>query len=168
MPRPRYHNSPRPQSENIWVPSLGYRLREVLKQIGWVLMFPIMLPLALLFLPYFLWEERQNRKKHPPSPTPAPHDPPRPIDPELERRRELARQTNIKKYPFSVLYDPIRDDPAYAWAIKEAGQRASEEIGYKQMGDCHRIWNRTKEILKEEFDIVWYSPQDMNPSVRYD
>jgi hypothetical protein len=131
-----------------------------------VLLSPILLPLAILILPYLFWKARRKGKPNPaPASSPAP---PRPIDPELERRRDLAKRTNIKKYPFSILYDPIRDDPTYAWAIKEAGRRASEEIGYNQMGDCHRIWRRTKEILKEEFDIVWYSPREMNPRIIFD
>jgi hypothetical protein len=68
-----------------------------------------------------------------------------------------------------MLYDPINDDPVYAWAIKEAGQLAREEMGepYK-MGDCHVFWRRKKEILREKFDITWYSPRDMNPRVKFD
>jgi len=30
------------------------------------------------------------------------------------------------------------------------------------------VWRRKKEILKEEFDITWYSPREMNPRVRFD
>ena len=68
-----------------------------------------------------------------------------------------------------ILYDPISDDPVYAWAIKEAGMRASEEVGKPyEMGSCHLVWRRMKEILSEEFDITWYSPREMNPRVRFD
>jgi len=166
MPRPRYHNSPRPtpRRRGRLFRTKRDRIRPLLKFVALMVFSPILIPLALLILPPIIWKDYQDRKKNPPPPP----SPPRPIDPELERRRELARRTNIKKYPFSHLYDPIRDDPTYAWAIKEAGQRASEEIGYNQMGDCHRIWRRMKEILKDEFDIVWYSPREMNPDVRYD
>lgn len=95
---------------------------------------------------------------------------PRPIDPELERRREMARLTNKHSHPkIRILYDPIRDDPNYAWAIKEAGERAKEEAGHTfELGTCHLIWNRKKQILKEEFGIDWYSAREMNPNARFD
>jgi hypothetical protein len=99
-----------------------------------------------------------------------PKEPPEPVDPELVRRRELARRTNKRKHPrFHFLYDPINDDPAFAWAIKEAGQRVDDELGPPlKMGSCHRRWRRKKEILKEEFDIDWFTPSEMNPGARFD
>jgi len=91
-------------------------------------------------------------------------------DPELNRRRELAqRRSQSGEARSGILYDPISDDPVYAWVIKEAGLRASEEIGKPyEMGSCHLVWRRMKQILKEEFDITWYSPREMNPQVRFD
>ena len=56
-----------------------------------------------------------------------------------------------------------------AWAFKEASARAREEIGHEyRMGDCYRVWKRMKQILKEDYDIIWYSPREMNPGVKYD
>lgn len=99
-----------------------------------------------------------------------PKEPPPPVDPELEHRRDLAKRTNKQKHPKGrFLYDPISDDPTFSWAIKEAEDRATEEVGPPfVMGTCHMIWNRKKKILKEEFDIDWYSPAEMNPRVRFD
>jgi len=165
-PRPRYHNSPRPKPRRRGrlFKTKWERIRQFLKLCVVVLLSPILIPLAILILPYLFWKARRKGKTRP-ARTP---DRPRPRDPELERRRELAKRTNIKKYLFSILYDPIRDDPTYTWAIKEAGQRASEEIGYNKMGDCHRIWRRQKQILKEEFGIEWFMPSEMNPHIIFD
>jgi hypothetical protein len=135
---------------------------------------PLWIPLWILLLPFKRRRERRKREedlaqaairaKMPPPP------PPPPTDPELLRRRELARQTNKHTHPkIRHLYDPIRDDPAYARAIEEAGRRAKEEIDpSSHMGSCHLFWRRKKEILKEEYGITWYSPSQMNPRVFYD
>jgi hypothetical protein len=37
-----------------------------------------------------------------------------------------------------------------------------------RMGDCRRRWRRMKQILKDDYDIIWYSPPEMNPGVKYD
>jgi hypothetical protein len=138
-----------------------------------ILLSPVLLPLGVLLSPVFLWQAWQDRKEELAAQKRRALEkktPPRPIDLELERRRELARRTNKRKDPrIPMLYDPINDDPICAWAIKEASQMAREEMGepYK-MGDCHLFWRRKKQILREKFDITWYSPRDMNPSVRFD
>jgi hypothetical protein len=167
-PRPLYHNSPQPKPrrhgrlfETKWE-----RMRSLLKLCVVVLLGPILIPVAILILPYFFLKIRKKEKSNPA--LARTFDRQRPLDPELERRRELAKQTNIKTKPYSKLYDPIRDDPTYTWVIKEAGQRASEEIGYNKMGDCHRIWRRQKQILKEEFGIEWFMPSEMNPHIIFD
>lgn len=177
MERPRYLNSPQPR-RRIRLPSARARkVRSLLKLLVVVALSPVLLPLGILILPLLLWNSRREKKREAalealrnrtaeaciPSKVPPP-------DPELDRRRELARRTNRRSDPrLGILYDPISDDPAYAWAIKEARRRASEEIGNPyEMGSCHRIWRRMKEILKEEFDITWYSPREMNPGARFD
>lgn len=42
--------------------------------------------------------------------------------------------------------------------------------GYRplRMGVCHMIWDGTKQILKNKYDIDWASPQDKNPGTFYD
>ena len=177
MERPRYLNSPRPRLR-IRIPSArAQKVRALLKFIVVVALSPVLLPLGILILPFFFWNSRCEKKREaalvalrsrkpkvsdsPQVPTP---------DPELNRRRELAWHRSQRGQARSgILYDPISDDPAYAWVIKEAGIRASEEIGKPYgMGHCHLLWRRKKEIIKEEFDITWYSPCEMNPRVRFD
>ena len=137
---------------------------------------PIWIPLWILLLPFKRRRERRKREealaqealraKMPPPP------PPPPTDPELLRRRELARQTNKHTHPkIRFLYDPIRDDPDIGPIIKAAAERAHQEVSggkYEHLGTCHLIWRRQKEILKEEHGITWYSPSEMNPRVIYD
>ena len=137
---------------------------------------PIWIPLWILLLPFKRRRERRKREerlaqaalqaKMPPPP------PPPPTDPELLRRRELARQTNKHTHPkIRHFYDPIRDDPDIGPIIKAAAERAHQEVSggkYEHLGTCHLIWRRQKEILKGEHGITWYSPREMNPGVIYD
>jgi hypothetical protein len=173
MALPRYHNSPRPRRPKRLYLSRTEKVLPYLKLGVVLLLSPILMPILILLLPYILWDahrERKAERARKALETLKPKPPPRSPDPELERRRELARRTNKQKHPrIRLLYDPISDDPTFAWVIKEAGQRAEEEVGRPyQMGFCHLIWRRKKQILKEEFGIDWYSPREMNPRVIFD
>jgi hypothetical protein len=67
------------------------------------------------------------------------------------------------------LVDPVGKDPALDWVFREVSDRVEAEMGQEyQMGDCRRRWRRMKQILKDDFDIIWYSPPEMNPGVKYD
>lgn len=89
---------------------------------------------------------------------------------ELFRRIALARKT--QKDPSMrhvVLHDPIEDENATAKLVRKAAAKAGAEIEKQLgMGRCHRIWSRTKEILREKHGITWHSPSEMNPGVRFD
>lgn len=37
-----------------------------------------------------------------------------------------------------------------------------------QLGSCHTLWDIQKRILKEKYDITWYSPAELNPEIKYD
>ena len=39
---------------------------------------------------------------------------------------------------------------------------------FMQLGSCHRIWATQKRILKEKYDITWYTPSELNPYVKFD
>ena len=39
---------------------------------------------------------------------------------------------------------------------------------FMQLGSCHRFWALKKQILKEKYDITWYSPSELNPEIKYD
>jgi hypothetical protein len=177
MERPRYLNSSQPRCR-IRIPSArAQKVRSLLKLSVVVALSPVLLPLGILILPFFLCRSHREKKQQAALEALLSRKPkgsatalvPSP-DPELNRRRELAqRRSQSGEARIGILYDPTSDDPVYAWAIKEAGMRASEEIGKPyEMGHCHLVWRRMKEILSEEFDITWYSPREMNPRVRFD
>ncbi|MBO4689405.1 MAG: hypothetical protein J5621_00875 [Paludibacteraceae bacterium] len=35
-------------------------------------------------------------------------------------------------------------------------------------GSCYKYWQLKKQILKEDYDIEWQSPNELNPDVEYD
>ena len=36
------------------------------------------------------------------------------------------------------------------------------------IGYCHKYWATKKDILKNKYNIEWYSPQEENPWIDYD
>jgi len=133
MEHPRYHNSPRPRRKTPIPTHRSLKKRVWAKFTVLVLLSPILLPLGIILSPFLLWNAWRDRKEQLAEQKRRAREkktPPPPIDPELERRRELARRTNKRRDSrIPMLYDPISDDPVYAWAIKEAGQIAREEMG---------------------------------------
>lgn len=166
-----------PRKAKRWVPyPEGNWLDKIIGVTVLALTSPIWFPLWILLLPS---RRRRERRMHEEELAQAalrekmlPPTPPPPTDPELLRRRELARQTNKFVHPkVKILYDPIKDDPQIGPLIKAAAERAHQEVSggkYEHLGTCHLIWRRQKEILKEEHGITWYSPREMNPGVIYD
>ena len=53
-----------------------------------------------------------------------------------------------------------------------AMQLAREELGMPKdclfIGSCHVFWKHKKRILREEYHMVWRSPQDLNPTWHFD
>ncbi len=39
---------------------------------------------------------------------------------------------------------------------------------FMQLGSCHRLWTMQKKILKEKYDITWYSPAELHPEIKFD
>jgi len=35
-------------------------------------------------------------------------------------------------------------------------------------GSCHTFWKHKKKILREEYHMIWRSPQDLNPECCFD
>lgn len=53
---------------------------------------------------------------------------------------------------------------------KRAKVMASKELGkyFGKMGTCHYIWHYEKTIFKEEYNIDWKSPAELNPHILFD
>jgi hypothetical protein len=76
-----------------------------------------------------------------------------------------------------IEYDPIELTEQYLAIEDELNEKIKAEIieryGWEKwhnpyMGFCHTYWEMQKEILKQDYDIVWYSPADLNPESCYD
>ncbi|MFO7898570.1 MAG: hypothetical protein R6V58_05875 [Planctomycetota bacterium] len=69
-----------------------------------------------------------------------------------------------------ILRDPIEDDPNFAGALRDAHELAEKELAdhFRTLGFCHVFWKTKQQILREQFDVVWFSPADMNPDVSFD
>lgn len=88
--------------------------------------------------------------------------------------------TLVDKFLFSaperdgLRYDPVEDTPEYKAVIDRVTEQAEKEILDELhmeppfMGYCHCLWPRQKRILKEEYHIAWFSPDEMNPTVLFD
>lgn len=74
--------------------------------------------------------------------------------------------------------DPFGDDPesmkvSMSKKIEEAKRllpsnpEQAAEL-FMQLGCCHTIWALQKRILKEKYDITWYTPAELNPDVKFD
>ena len=50
----------------------------------------------------------------------------------------------------------------------EAERRTIEEIGTMGRGSCHTFWKHKKKILREEYHMIWRSPQDLNSETCFD
>jgi hypothetical protein len=84
---------------------------------------------------------------------------------ELRKRIAAARSTQTR----GQLYDPIEDDPRYSKAIKDAEEEVNKNLtGHRGLGVCHIFWASKKKLLKDKYNIVWFTPSEMNPFTRFD
>lgn len=85
----------------------------------------------------------------------------------FQQRLQQARSSQPQE---SLLFDPIEEDPQYAESFAAAEALAEQEL-YERAntrGFCHIYWQTKQRILKDQFGIMWFSPSEMNPSVRFD
>lgn len=133
------------------------------------------------------WEQVSER---------APDFPIRLVDPELNRRRKLAWETQqeinrtdhgemireaLEKPSLSdherriisnlrqtnSYYDPMEDDPVQGPIIKQV----NDEVSRKKAGQrvrCHSLWYEVALTLRERHGIIWFPPSEMNPGEIYD
>lgn len=65
--------------------------------------------------------------------------------------------------------DPIVYTDAYLRIELKLEQLIRKEIGDKPyLGFCHLYWNTKKRILKEQFNLDWKTPAELNPDCRFD
>jgi len=90
------------------------------------------------------------------------------------RKRRRLRQVRLslaksQQPKGALLHDPIEDHPYYAKALLEAESLALNQLNWKASarGMCHVYWAAKRQILRERFEIEWFSPAELN-DVRFD
>lgn len=65
--------------------------------------------------------------------------------------------------------DPIEGTRAFREAMQAISSELSEGVqNFRGRGACHAKWHLKKTLLRERCDVVWRSPQDMDPHTLYD
>ena len=91
---------------------------------------------------------------------------------EIERSEEyLAREEETDDPVLKSFYNSQRE--ATEKQINEAKRLLPDDPEqaaqvFMQLGSCHRLWDMQKQILKEKYDITWYTPAELHPEIKYD
>jgi len=91
---------------------------------------------------------------------------------EIERSEEyLAREEETDDPVLKSFYNSQRE--ATEKQINEAKELLPDDPEqaaqvFMQLGSCHRLWDMQKQILKEKYDITWYTPAELHPEIKYD
>lgn len=72
-----------------------------------------------------------------------------------------------------IKYDPVEDTEEYKNIADELEKKietrmAFEDIPTGGFGTCHIYWKYKKEILKNDYNIGWESPAELNLDVIFD
>lgn len=73
----------------------------------------------------------------------------------------------VQSPPQDTLWvDPYDTDPEYADLIKKVDAMIAETIPLRR-GACYRSWDVKKATLRKH-GLLWLSPRDLNPHMRFD
>ena len=91
---------------------------------------------------------------------------------EIERsERYLAGEDKDEDDAFASLYKSQRESTVKklneAKRLMPDNPEQAAQV-FMQLGSCHRIWAIQKQILKEKYDITWYSPAELHPEIKFD
>lgn len=69
-----------------------------------------------------------------------------------------------------ILHDPVEDMEQYQRVELDVERKTKKELEGKErgIGFCHLYWWAKKRILKEDYNIDWKTPAEMNPDARFD
>lgn len=70
----------------------------------------------------------------------------------------------------NLIHDPIENLPKYADIMRRVDEEVDEILGDDKefFGICHRAWNLKKQLLKEQYEIDWHTPDELNPGCCFD
>lgn len=88
----------------------------------------------------------------------------------LAERRKLAHLTQTHVRESGFVHDPIEDDSKIGPLIKRAERMANRQTRDCNvlMGRCYMVWAVQREILKKQYDIEWFSLDEMNDNLTFD
>lgn len=72
-----------------------------------------------------------------------------------------------------IKHDPIEDTEEYKNIADELEKKiearmAFDNVPLRGLGTCHIYWIYKKEILKNDYNIDWESPAELNSDVIFD
>jgi len=68
-----------------------------------------------------------------------------------------------------MITDSVEKTSKYKKIVKEVEEKVVAEIGEGgYLGYCHRFWEAKQRILKEEYNMDWKTPAQLNPNVLFD
>ena len=68
----------------------------------------------------------------------------------------IERKMNKPSFLIATAKSYLPDNP----------ERAADVLS--QIGSCHRLWDMQKTILKEKYDITWYTPAELHSEIKFD
>ncbi len=91
---------------------------------------------------------------------------------EIERsERCLAREDKDEDDAFASLYKSQRESTVKklneAKRLMPDNPEQAAQV-FMQLGSCHRIWAIQKQILNKKYGIIWYTPTELNPDIKFD
>ena len=91
---------------------------------------------------------------------------------EIERsERYLAGEDKDEDDAFASLYKSQRESTVKklneAKRLMPDNPEQAAQV-FMQLGSCHRIWAIQKQILNKKYGIIWYTPTELNPDVKFD
>ena len=93
-----------------------------------------------------------------------------PVDMSLKAIQNGNEFTMTSDIPEEPLRDPLEDMPEFSAAFKDANEIAKKKADeYKQqIGLIHVFWDEKQRVLKENYQIDWKSPAELNTHICYD
>jgi hypothetical protein len=88
----------------------------------------------------------------------------------LGTRQERSERSLQEFYLLSSRVDPIDEHPVYAIVRERVNAQVEEELrDYpKGLGYCHTYWKTKKRIMKEQYQLDWKSPAELNSNTIFD
>jgi len=68
--------------------------------------------------------------------------------------------------------DPIEDDVKFKAIVEHVNEIVDKKLENHPwrngMGYCHVFWETKKQVLKDDYNIIWRTPSEMNPEIMFD